>query len=764
MFLLFPWKKRLQPPLSRLDRNKEMDTQTNLKILIVNDNTSIHADFTKILIPVRHATNLVALEEKLFGSVPNKITALPQFYIDTASQGEEGFLKVKAALEANSPYALAFVDVRMPPGWDGIETIKRIWEIDPQIQIVICTAFSDYSWEETIEQLGMVDNLLILKKPFDNTSVRQLATALTKKWKLLQLVKENTELLEKRVNERTTSLQNSLSLTRSILESSTDGIVAVNSEGKIIDYNHRFLNIWKTSESILTRNNFESFVEYILSNLTQPETYLKKINQLKNNPEEIYADSITFVDGRNFEVYSQPQKLNDQTVGRIWSFCDVTKHVVLEKQLETQATHDALTGLPNRILLQDRLHQAIVEAKRHNALVAVIFFDLDRFKLVNDSFSHQAGDELLKIVSQRLKGLVRDGDTIARLSGDEFVMIIQDLKKEKEILHVAQKILTTIQKPFNLANNNITITSSAGIAIYPHDGETPEVLLRSADLAMYGAKGMGGNRVQLYSSELNISAVTRLEKENDLRRAIKNHEFFLCYQPQVNILNKEIIAVEALVRWNHPKYGVISPLEFIPLAEETGLIVPLGEWVLKEACRQNKIWQESGVGYFRVAVNVASDQLKLTKFARIVMKILNETGLDPKYLEIEVTENVFLNKPEIIKMINQISDLGIQIALDDFGTGNSTLSSLTKVRVDRLKIDRSFIQNINQENNSEVIIQAIIDMSRNLNYDVLAEGVETEVQVEFLKLRKCSSIQGFYFGSPMKAEELETFLKNKSVI
>ncbi len=390
--------------------------------------------------------------------------------------------------------------------------------------------------------------------------------------------------------------------------------------------------------------------------------------------------------------------------------------------------------------------------------VGIIFFDLDRFKLVNDSFSHQVGDELLMAIAKRLKESVREEDTVARQGGDEFVIVIRNLKSEREIEKVAVKLLNAFKNPFKIAKRDIVIGSSAGITFFPRDGKSAGMLLRNADVAMYQAKGLGGNQFQIYSSELNKLAILRFERENDLRHAIKNHEFFLCYQPQFNISNKEIIAVEALIRWRHPKQGIIPPVDFIPIAEETGLIIPIGEWVLREACKQNKLWQDSGMAPFRVGVNVASQQLKFSKFTQVIKKIIKETGLDPQYLEVEITENVIIANPEVVHMINDISKLGVKIALDDFGTGNSTLANLTKIHVDRLKIDRSFIQNISIENSDEVIIQAIIDMSHSLNYEVLAEGVETQKQLDFLKEKECEVIQGFYFGIPMEQEELEKFI------
>lgn len=737
---------------------------TDFKIIIIDDNPSIHQDFVKILTPIEQTDHLDDLKEKVFGGEKSKTNrVLPRFQIDTATQGQEGVEKIKLAAESKNPFSLAFVDIRMPPGWDGIETIKHIWKIDPNIQVVIYTAFSDYTWEETIEQLGMTDNLLILKKPFDNTAVRQLASALTRKWELMREVKEHEALLERSIEERTTSLRQSLSITRSTLESSTDGIIVVSNEGKIVDYNKRFIDLWKIPPSIIETKDHSLLLEHMINQLSDPKEYLENSKYLQQHPEEINIIQINFKDSRIFEQYSQPQKVGDKIMGRVWSFHDITKRKLLEKKLEIQATHDPLTGLPNRTLLYDRIQHALSEAKRNDNIVAVLFLDLDRFKLINDSLSHKVGDQLLQSVGKRLKDCIRAEDTIARQGGDEFVMVAHSVK-EKEVEKIARKLLDVFKKPFKLTKRDIVIGASAGIALYPRDGKTPEMLLRSADLAMYRAKGLGGNQFQFYSSELNNEAIQRLERENELRKALENEEFYLCYQPEFNISNNEIIAVEALIRWKHPKYGVLLPMDFIPIAEETGLIIPIGEWVLREACKQNKLWQESSIATFQIGVNVASQQLKYSKFTNTVKKIIKETGLDPKYLELEVTENVIISNPEVIHMINSLSKLGVKIALDDFGTGNSTLSSLTKVHVDRLKIDRSFIQNISIDNSDEVIIQAIIDMSHSLNYNVLAEGVETQGQLDFLKKKKCEVIQGFYFGRPMENKDLEKFIQsmNKS--
>jgi len=740
-------------------KRKQLGEKIKFRIIIIDDNPAIHQDFIKILTPIENTGDLNFLEEKLFGKENKEEIHFPHFSIDTAIQGKEGFEKIKVGLKNRTPYALAFVDMRMPPGWDGIETIKNIWEVDPNIQVVICTAYSDYNWEETVEKLGVSANLLILKKPFDNTAVRQLATALTKKWDLMRQVKSQMLLLEQKVEERTASLHYSLSLTRSTLESSNDGIIVINNKGKVIDFNKRFTDLWQIPLSEKTVTEFDEVLKCMAVQLSKPQEYLKAIKTIAQDQEKVDICLLGFKDDRIFEQYTQPQKLEEKTIGRVLSFRDVTERIHLEKQLEIQATHDSLTGLPNRVLLYDRIQQATIQAKRNDQIVGILFFDLDRFKLVNDSFDHQVGDELLKAIAMRLQSVLREEDTIARQGGDEFVIVIPRLKNEAEITKVVRKLLDVFKKPFIIAKRNITIGASVGITFYPRDGITTEILLRNADLAMYRAKGLGGNQFQLYSPELNQKTLTRLEIENEMHQALERQEFYLCYQPELNIDTSKIIAAEALIRWNNPKRGLVLPNDFIPIAEESGLIIPIGEWVLREACRQSKRWQENGFPTFHIGVNVSGQQLQFDGFVGVIKKILKETGLEPQYLEIEVTENVIINNPGIAQKINEISKIGVRIALDDFGTGNSILGNLNKIHVDRLKIDQSFIQNINIDNNDELIIQAIIDMSHSLKYAVLAEGVETKQQFDFLKQMKCDVIQGFYFGKALDKEDFEKFIR-----
>lgn len=736
-----------------------------LRIIVIDDNPAIHQDFIKILIAPKAKTESDAelndIERSIFGAEKSDIV-LPEFEIDTASQGKEGVQMIDAALKDGRPYALAFVDIRMPPGWDGVETIKHIWELDNNIQVVICTAYSDYTWEETVEELGQRDNLLILKKPFDNISVRQLAVALTKKWQLLQESKHYTASLEERIDERTTSLQKSISLMRATLESSADGVLVIGMDNKISDNNKKFAEMWKIPNSIFEADSAQILLEFMENQTKEGDSFHEKVGTVLKDPHSVIVGEINFKDGRIFEYYTQPYVLNDEVIGRVWSFSDITKRASLEHELQYQATHDLLTGLPNRVLLLDRTKQAIAAAERHHSNVGILFLDLDRFKLINDSFSHDAGDKLLSVVAERLSKLLREEDTLSRIGGDEFVVVVSNIQDDTQLIDVARKLISIFDTPFDIQDHDIKITTSIGISCYPRDGKNFDILLRNADSAMYHAKELGANQYQFYTEELNQKNLMRLEQESELRTAIEENEFFLSYQPQFDLNAEKLVSVEALIRWRHPTKGVILPLDFIPLAEETGLIYPIGEWVLRTACNQIKYWQSIGLPHIRVAVNITSKQLRLYNLKEVILDILEDVDLDPQYLELELTENIIINNMDVIKTVHDLKKTGVQIVLDDFGTGYSSLSYLRELPVDRLKIDQSYVQNIASNRGDDAIIQAIIAMANNLNMQVLAEGVETQNQLEFLRGQNCGEAQGFYFSKPITPEECEVLLKRSN--
>jgi len=432
-----------------------------------------------------------------------------------------------------------------------------------------------------------------------------------------------------------------------------------------------------------------------------------------------------------------------------------------QQQLEHQANYDALTGLPNRNLLHDRLRQAVYSQRVPRA-IAVVFMDLDHFKFVNDSLGHSVGDKLLKSMGERLRAVLREGDTVGRVGGDEFVLILNDQANEEVIFRAMQRISAKVAEPIDVDGKELYVTCSAGISLYPQDGSDVDTLLKNADAAMYRAKEHGRNNFQFYTSEMNDRVNERLSLEHALRRALERREFLLHYQQKNDLRSGAIIGAEALVRWNHPEWGLVRPARFIPLAEETGLIVPLGEWVLGEACRQARAWMDDGLTPGVVSVNLSARQFRQEGLVRVVSRVLEETRLDPSLLEFELTESMVMHNVEAaITTLQGLKSLGVALSVDDFGTGYSSLSYLRQLPVDTLKIDRSFVRDIGAGENPDdgVIAQAIISLGHSLRLKVIAEGVETDAQLRFLKRHGCDELQGFLYGEAVAPADYARLLE-----
>lgn len=433
-----------------------------------------------------------------------------------------------------------------------------------------------------------------------------------------------------------------------------------------------------------------------------------------------------------------------------------------EERLHYLAHYDDLTGLPNRVLVTDRIKQAMFEANRHARLVGVAFLDLDRFKTINDSLGHGVGDLLLKGVAERLSRCVREGDTVARLAGDEFTLVLADMAHVDHAAQVARKVLDSLSRPFHIAGHELFTSASLGMTLCPFDDDTVDGLLRNADIAMYRAKDQGGNGYQFYSADMTAKAHERLSLENDMRRALEREEFFLDYQPIVALRDKTVVSLEALVRWRHPQRGLISPAEFIPLAEETGLILQLGEWVLRSAIGECVRLTRAGFSGMRVAVNLSVHQLQQQELIRLIQGMLTATGAHASQLQLEITESVLMSNVETTaSTLNALSDMGVELSLDDFGTGYSSLSYLKRFPIDVLKIDRSFVRDIPNDPDDSAIASAIISMAHNLGIQVVAEGVETEEQLEFLRDHDCDTVQGYYLSRPKPAEEIARYLNSR---
>jgi len=495
------------------------------------------------------------------------------------------------------------------------------------------------------------------------------------------------------------------------------------------------------------------------------------------NEKKLYSidHRVLLPDGTERTVYAKGEVIVNGSGAANWmvgTVQDITDRKQTEDQIRYLAYFDGLTGLPNRTFFKEHLERAIVYATRHKKMIALLFLDMDRFKNINATLGHDAGDKLLKNMADRLKTSVRKTDsicheghelvgTVSRLGGDEFTILLTDIVQIQDVSRVALRVLELISKPFSLDGHEIVITASIGISIYPNDSTDIVHLIKDADTAMYRAKDLGKNNFQFYTQSMNAKAFELLVMEGQLHKALEREEFFLHYQPQVDIRTGRIVGVEALVRWQHPKLGMVSPASFIPLAEETGLIIPIDEWVLKTACSQNKKWQTAGFPPVKVSINLSAKHFARINLMETIAKIVRDTGMDPHYLDLEITEGVLIrNVKELITIFQELKGIGVSLLIDDFGTGYSSLSYLKKFPLDVLKIDQSFVREITTDSGSAAITKTIIEMAHNLHLRALAEGVETEAQFTFLLENGCDVFQGYLFSKPQPAEEVARFLQN----
>ncbi len=620
----------------------------NNRILIVDDNESIHNDFRKTLCPVRNENvDVSVLEMELFGedaeSNENDDGIYPEYELDSAYQGQEALEKVRQAAADNKPYALLFVDVRMPPGWDGIETISRIWKEFPYTEIAICTAYSDYSWDEIAEKLGNSDKLLFLTKPFSTIVVKQMALSLVKKWNLGEQARNYVANLEAEVNDRTLQLT-------ALLEE------------------------------------------------------VEKKNQL----------------------------------------------------LEHIALHDSLTNLPNRALFNDRLVHRVSTADREHTSFSVFMLDLNKFKEINDGLGHEVGDKVLTEVATRVSKMIRESDTVARLGGDEFAILLHEANAESSAL-VARKILGAFDEPMISDGKSIPIGLSIGIAVYPQHGEDDSTLLRHADVAMYESKASGEGFTVIDIKENEIRNI-RAQLAKELEVAVKNQDLTVSFQPIWNVANKKTTKVECLCRWNHPTRGMIPPVEFIPVAEQRELIKELTLFVMETAVKQLSKWHQQGI-FIGVSINLSARNFLDRELKEYLDNVLQTYNIEGKWITLEITESMTINNPEkAIQIMNAYAEQGIQLSIDDYGTGYASLGYIKKLPVNEVKIDSSFVFDLNTDNENRVIVKSTIELAHALNMSIVAEGVENQTILDILVELGCDNIQGYFICEPLNSELLTKWL------
>jgi diguanylate cyclase (GGDEF)-like protein/PAS domain S-box-containing protein len=592
----------------------------------------------------------------------------------------------------------------------------------------------------------------------DVTELKKIEEALLRAHEgLEQRVRERTRELESELRERKVA-EGRVRLLAKFIENTNEAVVITGVSGKILDVNDAFVKSTGYTKEEVTGKKAPIFASSrrnggFSRNIWEP------LLRDGNWQGEIWGKK------KNGELY--PQWLSVSSVrnddGEIaWYVAistDISQIKETEGRLERLAHYDPLTNLPNRGLLKDRLRQSISQAQRHSRMTAVIFLDLDRFKEVNDTLGHGVGDQLLHAVAQRLKTHIREGDTIARLGGDEFAVILQDVESADRAARVAQHFLTCLSDPFMLDGHEIFVTASVGITMCPFDALDTETLLKNADTAMYSAKSNGRNNFQFFTSEMNLKILEKIDLESKLRHALDNRELILHFQPQVEVSTGKIIGLETLVRWTHPELGIVAPSKFIPVAEDTGLIIPIGEWILEEACKFNR-GLENGGNRLNIAVNLSARQFHKQELSDTIELILRRSGFDPKHLELEITESIIMQDVDAtIITLNKLKDLGIRLSVDDFGTGYSSLNYLKRFPIDALKIDRSFVTDITTSRDGSSVVSAIIALAHSLNLEVIAEGVETEEQLEFLREKGCDLVQGFYFSKPLPYKEIKRLLK-----
>lgn len=738
-----------------------MSAPLNRRILLVDDLPSIHEDFRKVLAASAPVSTIAELEAAIFGTAAPTPTQSIAFELDSAFQGQEALEKLKSARATGRPYAMAFIDVRMPPGWDGIETVEQLWKEDPSLQVVLCTAYSDHAWPTVLARLEVRDRLLILKKPFDPIEVYQLASTLTTKWNLAQQAGLKMDLLEQAVEERTRELSNANIIVRNspVILYRLGGEPALPItyvSHNITKYGHDPAALLETPDwgHMLIHPDDLARARVAMARVFEKDAAGSSIEFRMLAPK----GGVRWVENRYIPIRNRDGALIE-VEGIV---IDITERKAAEEQIARLARTDAMTGLANRATFLERLRQMFASAQRGAAPFAVLYLDLDRFKPVNDNLGHPIGDRVLQEVALRLRQCTRDTDLVARLGGDEFAVLQGELGELANAGELAGQLLESIAAPYLIDGHGIRIGVSIGVCPFAADIETCDVMLAQADLALYRAKEEGRGQYRFHTPELDQRVSDRATLAAELRQAIAHNQLELQYQPQVELATGAILGMEALVRWNHPTRGLLTAESFISLAERIGAVAPLERWVLDQACRQMREWRDAGLSLPLMAVNLSLTQLNRGwELVEDVQQCLAKWQLAPADLEFDVTEGTLAHlKWSQNDILPKLQDLGVQIAIDNFGSEYSSFDYVKAYGINHLKISRAYIARSATDPQSAATISAIINFARDIGIEVIAQGVETDQQCALLDAaRGRTQAQGFHFSAPVGADAAAQLLR-----
>ncbi len=680
--------------------------------------------------------------------------------IDTALSVRQAF-----ALLAENRYDLALLDLRLPDG-NGHDLMSDLRLNQPECRIIVASGDSEIDSAIQSLRLGATD---YLRKPYEPEDLINTVRNAVRK---IELERENARMSQQ--------IEQSEQWHRLLVNTSPDVIYTLDAEarftylndsvertlgfmpGELIGRHYTTIIASDQLESASFRFNERRTGERATRNL---ELILRRKDDLLSSLTERNSDQRVVVELSSMGMY-RPSSLG---MGEFLGSYGVARDISARKQAEAtvtfQAYHDLLTGLPNRALFKDRLGQAMVYAKRHGQTMATLFLDMDHFKVVNDTLGHLVGDGLLQALAQRLRECLREGDTLSRIGGDEFMLLLPHIRTRDNAAYIAQKILHSLKQPFNIDGHELYAGLSIGIAIFPDDGDSIETLIKHADIAMYHAKDHGRNDYKFFTQDLHKSFTGRLAIENEMRHALERREFEVFYQPQVAVQSQRVRGMEALIRWNHPQRGLVAPTDFIPIAEESGLITPISEWVMSAACRQARLWRDADMPPITMAINLSARQIEHPQFVEKFLQCLHKHMPDGNGIEIEITESTLMRDMDgAVGKLRKLADMGIEISIDDFGTGYSSLSYLKKLPINTIKIDRSFIHDLTGHmNNGSTIVAGIAAMAKGLKLKVVAEGVETQEQLDYLQTLGCDTYQGFFFSRAVNAEAATEILGRKVI-